>query len=123
MPRLSETFVFSLGGDEPLESYSRAKRKLDGLLTDVSAFTWHDLRRTLATNLQRLKVSLPVAEAILNHKSGSISGIAAVYQRHDYADEKRQALERWADRVEALVEGRSDTNVIDMRARKTALAV
>jgi integrase len=123
VPRLSETFVFSLGGDEPLESYSRAKRKLDGLLTDVSAFTWHDLRRTLATNLQRLKVSLPVAEAILNHKSGSISGIAAVYQRHDYADEKRQALERWADRVEALVEGRSDTNVIDMRARKTALAV
>jgi hypothetical protein len=46
----------------------------------------------------------------LNHKSGSISGIAAVYSRHDYAKEKRAALARWSARVEKLVEGRDKSS-------------
>jgi integrase len=56
----------------------------------------HDFRRTLATGLQRLGVRLEVTEAILNHKSGSVSGIVAIYQRHDWKVEKREALEAWA---------------------------
>jgi hypothetical protein len=51
-------------------------------------WTLHDLRRTVATGLQRLGVRLEVTEAILNHISGSRGGIAGVYQRHDWAAEK-----------------------------------
>ena len=93
---------------------------IDALLPDVSErFTWHDLRRTCASGLQRLGVALPVTESLLNHKSGSITGVAAVYHRHDFAPEKRAALEAWADRVEALVEGRDPaSNVVEMAARR-----
>lgn len=52
----------------------------------------HDLRRTLATNLQRLGVRFEVTEAALNHSSGSKSGVAGIYQRHDRLVEKRAAL-------------------------------
>ena len=57
----------------------------------------HDCRRTLATGLQKIGVRLEVTEAILNHKSGSVSGIVAIYQRHDWKVEKREALDAWAE--------------------------
>ena len=60
---------------------------------------------TLATSLQRLGVRLEVTEAVLNHISGSRGGIVGVYQRHDWAAEKRAALEAWAAHVLATVEG------------------
>ena len=59
----------------------------------IPHWTLHDLRRTLATGLQRLGIRLEVTEAVLNHVSGSRAGIVGVYQRHDYFDEKRQALD------------------------------
>jgi len=43
---------------------------------------------------------------VLNHKSGSFAGIVGVYQRHEYAAEKRDALQRWANHVEGLVGGK-----------------
>ena len=57
-------------------------------------FVLHDLRRTVATGMQRLGVPMPVTEAVLNYISGSRSGIAGVYQRYDYQHEKREALAR-----------------------------
>ena len=65
----------------------------------------HDLRRTLATGLQRLGIRLEVTEAALNHLSGSRAGIVAVYQQHDWAAEKRDALRGWAAAVLAIVAG------------------
>jgi len=65
----------------------------------IPHWTLHDLRRTLATGLQRLGIRLEVTEAVLNHVSGSRAGIVGVYQRHDYFDEKRQALDAWAREV------------------------
>jgi integrase len=65
----------------------------------------HDLRRTVATNLQKLGVRLETTEAILNHVSGSRAGVVGVYQRHDWAAEKRQALDAWATQVQRLVAG------------------
>jgi hypothetical protein len=62
----------------------------------------HDIRRTVATGLQKLAVRLEVTESILNHASGSRGGIVGVYQRHQYADEKREALNRWAAHVERI---------------------
>ena len=53
--------------------------------------------------MQKLGVKLEVTEAVLNHVSGSRAGIVGIYQRHDYADEKRAALSVWADRLETIV--------------------
>jgi hypothetical protein len=63
----------------------------------------HDLRRTAASEMAALNQPIHVVEAVLNHKSGTISGIAAVYNVHDYAIEKRQALSAWASFVASLV--------------------
>ena len=73
------------------------------------------MRRTAATGLQRLGVRLEVTEAVLNHISGSRGGIAGVYQRHDWATEKRAALEAWAAHVVAVVDGRApEGNVVTL---------
>jgi hypothetical protein len=71
----------------------------------IPAWTLHDCRRSTATGLAAIGVSLHVAEKILNHVSGSFSGIVSVYQKHSFADEMRDAMERWGRRVEALVRG------------------
>jgi integrase len=63
----------------------------------VLHWTLHDIRRTVATNLQRLGVRLEVTEAILNHVSGSQAGIVKVYQRYNWMNEKREALQLWSD--------------------------
>jgi len=55
------------------------------------------LRRTAATGLAGLGVAPHVIEACLNHRGGTIKGIARVYNRHPYAVEKRAALDQWAD--------------------------
>lgn len=69
----------------------------------VEHFILHDLRRTVATNMQRLQVPMPVTEAVLNHISGSRAGIAGIYQRHDYFAEKRAALIQWADELARVI--------------------
>ena len=100
---------------QPVTGFSRMKERLDAA-SGVTDWTLHDLRRTVASGLQRLGVRLEVTEAVLNHKSGSMAGIVGVYQRHDYAEEKRDALQRWADYVEGLVVGRK-ANVVALRGR------
>ena len=56
----------------------------------------HDLRRTAATGMARIGQPIHVVEAVLNHKSGAISGVAAVYNRYSYLEEKRKALNDWS---------------------------
>lgn len=85
---------------------SRAATRIREAMGDVPEWRWHDLRRTMATGLQRLDVRLEVTEAILNHVSGSRAGIVGVYQRHDWAEEKRDALNKWARHVAAIVDGK-----------------
>jgi hypothetical protein len=82
-------------------------------------WTLHDLRRTTASGLQRVGTRLEVSESVLNHASGSITGVAAVYHRHDFASEKRAALASWAARVEALVTGRDTApNIVEFADRR-----
>jgi integrase len=79
--------------------------------------TTHDIRRTVATGLQKLGVKLEVTEAVLNHVSGSRAGVVGVYQRHDWAAEKRAALDAWAAHVERLVKGADvRANVVRLHA-------
>jgi integrase len=110
--------LFSTTGRTPVSGYSKAKRKLDAeiaKLNDGEAldhWTFHDLRRTLATGMQRLGARFEVTEAILNHVSGSRSGIAGIYQRHDWKPEKKAALQAWSDHIERLLSGADETNVV-----------
>lgn len=96
----------------PYGGWSKSKTTLD-TAAGVTGWRLHDLRRTLATGLQRLGVRLEVTEAVLNHISGSRAGIVGVYQRHDWANEKRAALDAWAAHIASLVADRpADGNVI-----------
>jgi hypothetical protein len=63
----------------------------------------HDVRRSVATGFAKLGINLPVIERVLNHVSGSFAGIVGAYQRHDFADEKRQALDKWATHLSTIV--------------------
>lgn len=119
-------FVFSTTGTTSVSGYSKAKRRLDEIIAAKAeaeglpmpeAWRLHDLRRTLATGLQRLGVRLEVTEAVLHHVSGSRSGIVGVYQRHNWKDEKRVALEAWAGHVERLLTGSEKTNVVRLEVR------
>jgi integrase len=88
----------------PFAAWSKSKLALDAQ-SGVAAWRLHDIRRTVATGLQRLGVRLEVTESVLNHISGSKAGIVGLYQRHDWADEKRAALDAWGRRLTALVDG------------------
>jgi integrase len=85
------------------KAMSRIRADLETVMKrPVPHWTLHDLRRTMATGLQRLGVRLEVTEAALNHLSGARSGIVGVYQRHNYFDEKRAALNAWAKDVRRI---------------------
>jgi integrase len=112
--------IFTTDGDNPVSGFSKAKLRLDTKMFEilgapVDHFVIHDLRRTAATNLAALGFPIHISEAVLNHKSGTISGMVAIYNRHDFADEKRNALQVWADSVDAIVGGKIKTdNIIEL---------
>jgi integrase len=90
--------------------FSKAMTRIRSALEErigepVPHWTLHDLRRTMATGLQRLGVRLEVTEAVLNHLSGARSGIVGVYQRHNYFAEKKEALILWSKEVKRLSRG------------------
>ena len=87
------------------------------LLADIPNFTIHDFRRTARTHLAALGVAPMVAERCLNHK---IKGVEGTYNRHDYLDERKQALNEWARLLAALEQGRDDYNVLQLKERKAA---
>jgi integrase len=100
--------VFSRRGNKPFQEFSRAKLQLDQL-SGVSGWRLHDLRRTCVSGMAGLGIAPHVADKILNHQSGTISGVAAVYQRHEFLTERREALERWGSHVARIVsEARGD---------------
>jgi integrase len=107
-PRISE-FVFSTRGNTPVSGWSKAKCSFDrecAVLNGGRAlpqWRFHDLRRTVATALQRLGTSLQVVEAVLGHVSGSRAGVVGIYQRHGFSQEKRVALEIWCTDLQRIV--------------------
>jgi integrase len=115
LPKIGKSgLVFTVTGETPISGFSRAKRRLDAEILKlqkadaaeraddpdevepIPPWTLHDLRRTGASGMARLGIQLPVIEKILNHTSGSFKGVAGVYQRCSYANEKRSALDAWA---------------------------
>jgi integrase len=108
-------FVFTINGRNPVTDLAASKERLDGLI-NIPAWRTHDLRRTVATGLQRLGINLQVIEAVLGHVGGSRSGIVGVYQRHSFDAEKHTALEAWAREVERIVDGKP-AKVLPLRRR------
>lgn len=88
--------------DRPFSGFSRAKRDLDRR-SGVSDWRLHDIRRTVATGMQAIDIPPHIIEAVAG-RSGFLSGVAGVYQRHSYDKEKRHALDRWADHLMEFVE-------------------
>jgi integrase len=119
VPRISGSdFVFTSRSGRPVSAFSKAKAAVDALMgADVPPWRTHDVRRTVATGLQRLGVPLAVTEKVLNHEGESFAGIVRVYQKYEYAAEKRAALERGAAHVEGLVSGAS-ASVTPIRRRR-----
>jgi integrase len=128
LPRIENDkgFLFTTTGETAVSGFSRAKRALDAAMIDIAEaergaeleiprWTFHDLRRTAASGMARLGIALPVIEKVLNHSSGSFGGIVGVYQRHSFSDEKRTALQAWANFVLSTVGGRAE-NVVPLRA-------
>ena len=119
--RKGSELVFEGPRQTALSGFGKVKAKLDKMLGETAgqderaAAPWvlHDLRRTVATGLQRLGVRLEVTEAVLNHVSGSRSGIVGVYQRHGWEAEKQAALWAWAAHVLRAADAiAADDNVV-----------
>ena len=100
------------GSGRPVSGFSKAKARLDQAIAAELAgdkapwapWRLHDLRRTVASGMAQLGIAPHIIEKVLNHISGSLAGIAAVYNRFGYAPEKRHALESWAGHVARVVD-------------------
>lgn len=90
------------GRKTAFDGWSKCKPCFEAGL-DLPHWTLHDLRRTFATHIAALGAPVHVTEKLLNHISGSTGGIVAVYQRHTYQKEMRDAIELWEDYLAALM--------------------
>lgn len=106
--------VFPATATTPISGFSKAKKALDEAMVkalvadhpDAALDPWrlHDLRRSMATHMQRLGIPGDVIEACENRIAGrSKSGAARIYQRHDFESEKRAAMDRWATFLAGLL--------------------
>lgn len=106
LPRIKGELLFTTTGDTPVSGLSRAKDRIHTaaskvLGADLAPWTLHDLRRTCGTAVQRM-FGVEVMEAVLNHKSGMLRGVAGVYGRDDYFEQKKAALAAWAEHIAKL---------------------
>ena len=115
-------FVFSVDGDSVVIGFAYAKARIDKF-TGLSDWQLRDLRRTAATKMAEdpeeqggLGIAPHVVDRILNHVSGTIRGVAAVYNKGQFLAQRRAALEAWGRFVEALVRPETaQRNVIGLR--------
>jgi integrase len=126
--------VFTTTGETPVSGFSRAKAKLDATVLaarrsataaqgrnpdkakPLAHWTLHDLRRSCATGMARIGVQPHIIEAVLNHSSGFRAGVAGVYQRHPYFEERKRALDAWAEHITRLGTPREPaSNVVSLK--------
>jgi integrase len=104
VPRLNSTKLLfpARGSDErPFNGWGKSKRNFEWL-PPIKHWTLHDLRRTFATNLAGMGVPIHVLERLLNHVSGTVSGVAAIYNRWAYEKECREAMLLWEQKIRLL---------------------
>ena len=94
-------YLFQNKSSKPFSAFSKAKVNFDKEI-DIAPYRLHDLRRTFSSNMAMLGVPLHVTERILNHKSGTISGVAAIYNRYEFAKEMTDALQTYENHLKSL---------------------
>jgi integrase len=101
----SDGLVFPTSSGKPFMEFSSMKLRLDkeGGVTD---WVLHDLRRTVVSGMASLGIAPHVADKVLNHQSGTISGVAAVYQRHEFLSERKAAMNLWGEHIAVLFQPR-----------------
>ena len=109
-------FVFTSNGKTPFSGFSKSKKRLDEL-SGVSEWRLHDIRRTVTSGMAQLGIRPHIADKILNHQSGTISGVAAVYQRHEFLEERKTALNAWGNYVQSLLDKTDRDNVVNIQDR------
>jgi integrase len=113
--------VFTTTGETPVSGFGKAKARLDNRIDEarrraglepMPLWTLHDLRRTMVTVMnEKLGFAPHVVEAVVNHMSGLAKvGVAGVYNRALYFDERRRALQNWADYLNGLCGPSSPTH-------------
>jgi integrase len=116
--RVGRALVFG-NGKNGYSGWSRSKEALDGS-AKVAPWTLHDLRRSAATRMADLGVAPHLIEAVLNHVSGHKAGVAGIYNRSTYAEEKRAALDLWASHLQIAIAQASGANVHKLRKQSRA---
>lgn len=104
IPRFADDqcdWVFTTTRRSPISGFSKALRHIHAQ-SNSKSWRFHDLRRTAASGMARLGVAPHVVEKVLNHISGTISGVAAVYNRYGYDAERREALDKWGSFLDDL---------------------
>jgi integrase len=102
LPESSDLLFPARGAeDRPFNGWSKSKLAFDNGI-EVPDYTLHDLRRTFSSTMARLATPIHVTEKLLNHVSGTISGVAAIYNRHSYLGEMRQAIAAYDDHLASL---------------------
>ena len=86
-------------GDKPINGFSKSKVRLDRI-SGIKDWTFHDIRRTVSSNLTKMGVDRFLLSRILNHADNAITG---VYDQYSYLEEKRHALQQWADRLDDII--------------------
>jgi integrase len=82
--------------------WAKSKREFSKSFPGIDHFTLHDLRRTFSSKMAQIGTPLHVTEKLLNHVSGSFSGVAGVYNRYTYAPEMRAAIDRYEESLMEL---------------------
>jgi integrase len=110
-----QDFVFTTTGKTHVSGFTKAKAALDNA-AKVTDWRLHDFRRTGVSALAGLGIDSIVADKLLAHQAGKLSGVARVYQRHDFAAERASALEAWAAHVLRCADkGSEANNVVALR--------
>ncbi|WP_237213991.1 tyrosine-type recombinase/integrase [Falsiroseomonas oryziterrae] len=132
----ADRLVFGVGDNNAITAHSWAKRKLDaaiaaerkeaacdGEAAPMAPWVLHDFRRSGVTWLAGAGFAPHVCDRLLNHISGTISGVAAVYQRNEFLPERKAALDAWAEHVRQSAESSTEslprkvTRLADRRRR------
>ncbi|MEI8152775.1 MAG: hypothetical protein WCG92_14390, partial [Hyphomicrobiales bacterium] len=113
LPKVGD-FLFTTSGTTPFSGFSKAKAWLDEK-SGVTNWRLHDIRRTSRTLMVRAGVRPDIAERVLGH---AIPGVAGIYDRHDYIEEKRSALKALAIELDRIARGQLRSNVVQLAKRR-----
>ena len=100
-----QDLVFSTTGKTPVSGFTKAKAALDKA-AKVKDWRLHDLRRSGVSALAAMGFNAVVADLLLAHQPASLSTVARIYQRHDFAPEREAALKAWATHVVRFADGK-----------------